>query len=59
MSVEQDEPKFNYDVSQTPEDNFRLWLDMTNYKSFRIEGTEYTIEEGKKIFNSLYAVNLI
>jgi|TARA_R100000482_G_scaffold120335_1_gene65514 hypothetical protein len=59
MGVIQDMPQFFYDVSESPDDNFIRWFEMTNFKSFRIEGTEYTVEEGKKVFNSLFAVNLI
>jgi len=59
MSVVNYEPQFNYDVAESVETNFSRWFDMTNYEHYKYGERELKIEEGKKIFNSLFAVNLI
>jgi hypothetical protein len=59
MSAVNYEPQFNYDVADSVENNFSRWFDMTNYEHYRYGEKELSIREGKKIFNSLFAVNLI
>tara|TARA_R100000353_G_scaffold12135_2_gene12614 strand:+ start:3691 stop:3864 length:174 start_codon:yes stop_codon:yes gene_type:complete len=50
--------KYVYEVKETPEHNFREWLTETNYERYKNQEQEYTISEGAKIFNSLYACNV-
>lgn len=59
MSMVDYEPHFSYDVSESMESNFLRWFDMTNYEHYKYGEKELSVTEGKKIFNSLFAVNLI
>ena len=51
--VEHDD-KFEYNLEVSYELNFEKWLRWTNREKRNYKETEYTHEQGKKIFDSLY-----
>jgi hypothetical protein len=51
--------QFVFDPKESDYKNFLHWLPETNYERWKNGDREYTVEEGKKVFNSLFAVNLI
>ena len=51
--------QFVFDPKESDYKNFLHWLPETNYERWKNGDKEYTVEEGKKVFNSLFAVNLI
>jgi hypothetical protein len=53
MAIEFDD-KFEYDLDMSYELNFEKWLRWTNREKRNYKETEYTHEQGKKIFDSLY-----
>ena len=53
MTIEFDD-KFEYNLDMSYELNFEKWLRWTNREKRNYKETEYTHEQGKKIFDSLY-----
>jgi hypothetical protein len=53
MTIEYD-TKFEYDLDVSYELNFDKWLRWTNREKRIYKEKEYSNEEGKKIFKSLY-----
>ena len=53
MTIEFDD-KFEYNLEVSYELNFEKWLRWTNREKRNYKEPEYTHEQGKKIFDSLY-----
>ena len=53
MTIEFDD-KFEYNLEVSYELNFEKWLRWTNREKRNYKETEYTNEQGKKIFDRLY-----
>lgn len=47
--------EFNYDVTQSYENNFSNWREMNSREKREHGEKEYPLEEGRKIFDDMYA----
>ena len=47
--------EFNYDITLTYEDNFLNWRGINSKEKREYGEKEYPLEEGKKIFDDMYA----
>ena len=52
------DPQFNYDESMTFEENFNVWYDMNCRERSNYNEELYTKEEGLKIFEEMYGINI-